>query len=319
MRAGVAARERCKPAGSSRHVTRMHPGFIPPPEPGQADWYEISHMESSLLELGLVRPVSPAAGYIGGKRRLARRLVRLIDRHDHHLYAEPFVGMGGVFLRRTRQPRVEVINDWSEDVATFFRILQRHYVAFLDMLRFQITSRAGFERLLKVDPSTQTDLERAARFLYLQRLAFGGKVTGRNFGVDASGSGGFDVSKLGPLLEAIHERLSGVVIERLHFSDLIARYDRPDALFYLDPPYYECETDYGAHLFSRADFDQLAAQLASIEGRFILSLNDHPDVRRIFAAFPMQRVELVYSVGGGANCVQVGEVIISNIEGLPVV
>jgi DNA adenine methylase len=40
-----------------------------------------------------------------------------------------------------------VINDWSEDVATFFRILQRHYVAFMDMLRWQVTSRAGFERL----------------------------------------------------------------------------------------------------------------------------------------------------------------------------
>jgi DNA adenine methylase len=36
-----------------------------------------------------------------------------------------------------------VINDWSEDVATFFRILQRHYVAFMDMLRWQVTSRAG--------------------------------------------------------------------------------------------------------------------------------------------------------------------------------
>jgi DNA adenine methylase len=92
--------------------------------------------------------------------------------------------MGGVFLRRTRRPKCEVINDISEDVATFFRILQRHYVAFMDMLRFQLTTRAGFERLMRTDPSTLTDLERAARFLYLQRTAFGGKVVGRNFGVD---------------------------------------------------------------------------------------------------------------------------------------
>jgi DNA adenine methylase len=79
-----------------------------------------------------------------------------------------------------------VINDWSDDVATFFRILQRHYVPFMDMLRWQITSRAGFDRLRRQDPSTLTDLERAARFLYLQRLAFGGKVAGRNFGVDTT-------------------------------------------------------------------------------------------------------------------------------------
>src|SRR5690606_10076788 len=105
----------------------------------------------SLLPLGLARPVHPAAGYIGGKRRLARALVRLIDSVDHTTYCEAFVGMGGVFLRRTRQPKAEVINDRSDDVSTFFRILQRHYVAFMDMLRFQITSRAGFERLMKVD------------------------------------------------------------------------------------------------------------------------------------------------------------------------
>jgi DNA adenine methylase len=50
--------------------------------------------------------------------------------------------MGGVFFRRDQRPS-EVINDWSEDVATFFRILQRHYVPFMDMLRWQVTSRAA--------------------------------------------------------------------------------------------------------------------------------------------------------------------------------
>jgi DNA adenine methylase len=124
-----------------------------------------------------VRPAKPVAGYIGGKRSLSRRLVELIGATPHTLYAEPFVGMGGVFLRRTSRPNTEVINDWSADVATLFRVLQRHYQAFLDMLRFQLTTREGFERLQRTDPTTLTDLERAARFLYLQRLAFGGKVT----------------------------------------------------------------------------------------------------------------------------------------------
>lgn len=270
-------------------------------------------MESSLLPMGLIRPASPAAGYIGGKRRLARRLVRLLDAVDHALYCEVFMGMGGVFLRRTRQPRVEVINDFSEDVSTFFRILQRHYVAFMEMLRFQVTSRAGFERLLKVDPTTQTDLERAARFLYLQRLAFGGKVTGRNFGISPNESASFDVTKLGPLLEAIHERLAGVWIERLNYAELIRRWDRPEALFYLDPPYYGCEDDYGAELFSRAEFDRMAVQLASIEGRFVLSLNAHPEVKRIFADFRMLEVPTKYSVGGGDATIEVSEVVISNL------
>ncbi len=271
-------------------------------------------MVSTPLFAEIVESVHPAAAYIGGKRKLARRICRAIDRVPHRSYAEVFLGMGGVFLRRSRVPQAEFVNDWSEDVSTFFRILQRHYVAFLDMLRFQLSTRAGFERLLKVDPSTQTDLERAARFLYLQRLAFGGKVTGRSFGVDPHGSSGFDVSRLAPLLESIHERLAPVTIERLPWSSFIARYDTPETLFYLDPPYYGCETDYGADLFDRRQFDLMADQLAGIEGKFLLSLNDHPEVRRIFASFAMVTLNVSYSVGGGENTQHTTEVVISNID-----
>lgn len=270
-------------------------------------------MSSHLFD-EFVDPVSPPAAYIGGKRRLAGRIRRAIDGIPHEIYVEPFVGMGGVFLRRTRKPRSEVINDISEDVTTLFRILQRHYVAFLDMLRFQLTTRSGFERLLRIDPSTLTDLERAARFLYLQRLSFGGQVSKRNFGIDPVSSAGFDVTKLGPLLEAVHERLAGVVIERLPWDELITRYDRPQTLFYLDPPYFGCESDYGPGVFDRADFTKMADRLAAIDGQFLLSLNDTPEVRAIFSAFAQAPVSLFYSVGGGDKTVEASELVISSID-----
>lgn len=254
-------------------------------------------------------PVRPAAPYIGGKRNLSKRLARLIDAHPCTTYAEPFVGMGGVFLRRTRKAEAEVINDISEDVSTFFRILQRHYVAFMDMLRFQLTTRSGFERLMKVEPSTLTDLERAARFLYLQRLAFGGKVSGRSFGVMVDRPARFDVTKLGPQLEELHERLAGVVIERLPYSEFIARYDGAGTLFYLDPPYFGCEGDYGKDVFARADFAALATQLADIAGRFILSINDTPEVREIFGRFRFEAVETTYTISQ-SDAQKVSELII---------
>ncbi|MCX5495111.1 DNA adenine methylase [Kaistia dalseonensis] len=251
-------------------------------------------METS--EFRTVEATRPLAGYIGGKRNLAGRLVERIDRVHHLTYCEPFVGMGGVFLRRTRAPRSEVINDRSGDVIGFFRILQRHYVAFLDFLRFQLTSRREFERLSLTDPTTLTDIERAARFLYLQRTAFGGKVVGRSFGVSPDRPGRFDVTTLAPMLEAVHERLSGVVIECLPYADVIRRYDRPETLFYLDPPYAGSEGDYGAGAFVSADFALLADQLRSIAGRFILSINDTPMVRGVFKGFQMDAVSTTYSV-----------------------
>ena len=258
-----------------------------------------------------VEKTRPPAGYIGGKRRLAERLVAAINAVPHRTYAEPFVGMGGVFFRRDRQPPAEVINDRNGEVANLFRILQRHYPQFMDTLRFQLTGRREFDRLKKSDPSTLTDLERAGRFLYLQRTAFGGKVAGQNFGVDPRGSSSFNLTRIEPLLADVHERLSGVVIENLDWLAFIDRYDRDETLFYLDPPYHGVEDDYGKGLFGREQFEIMAERLARLKGRFILSINDVPAIRETFAGFRLEPVDLRYSVSGGRGT-EARELIVSS-------
>ncbi len=260
-----------------------------------------------------VTPDRGAAPYQGGKRHLARRLVARIDAIPHQTYVEVFVGMGGVFFRRHRAPKVEVINDLNGEVANFFRVLQRHYLPFVEMMRWQLTVRAEFERLAATDPATLTDLERAARFYYMQHVAFGGKASGASFGVDRRSPGRFDVTRLAPRLEDIHGRLAGVVVECLPYADLIARYDAPEALFYLDPPYLGGEGDYGKGLFERADFARLAAILADIAGRFLLSINDTPETRATFAEFAIEPVvAAAYTIAKGAALRRARELIVSD-------
>lgn len=264
-------------------------------------------------QLEPVTPVSPVAPWLGGKRNLAKRITAILDATPHQTYAEPFVGMGGIFLRRSARPRSEVINDYGRDVSNLFRILQRHYPQFLDTLRFQLTTRSEFDRLCDTRPETLTDLERAARFLYLQRTAFGGKVSGRNFGVSKDRPGRFNLTTLEPMLEDLHQRLSGVVIECLDWSDFIRRYDGDGTLFYLDPPYWGCEDDYGKEMFSREQFALMAAQLSTIKGRFLLSINDLPQVRDVFASFELTEVEVTYSIANKADARgKRGELLVSN-------
>nr|WP_010399387.1 DNA adenine methylase [Paracoccus sp. TRP] len=260
-----------------------------------------------------VSPISPVAPWLGGKRNLAKRVCAIIDSTPCETYAEAFIGMGGIFLRRTRRPAAEVINDKGRDVANLFRILQRHYVQFLDVLKFGLTTRAEFERLIRVDPTTLTDLERAARFLYLQRTAFGGKVSGRNFGVAIGRSARFNLSTLEPMLEDLHTRLSGVVIECLDWAEFIPRYDEPTTLFYLDPPYWGCEDDYGKAMFARSDFERMAEMLASIRGRFVLSINDVPQIRETFSQFQITEVQTTYTISS-AGSEQVPELLICNYD-----
>jgi DNA adenine methylase len=268
------------------------------------------------MSMRVVAAAEPPAAWIGGKRLLSTVIIKRLECLEHETYAEPFIGMGGVFLRRSMAPSAEVINDINGDVVNLFRILQRHYVQFMDTLRFGITSRADFDRLQKARPETLTDLERAARFLYLQRLAFGGKSTGQNFGVSVDMPARFDVTKLAPALADIHERLAGVVIECLNYADFIARYDRPATLFYLDPPYWDCESDYGKGIFGKADFTRLAEQLGLIDGGFLMSINDTPEIRQIFAGFEIEAIETTYSVGGGDKSQKAAELLISGGQGL---
>lgn len=243
-----------------------------------------------------VAPVRTPAPWLGGKRWLAEAISDRLRAMPHRLYAEPFLGMGGVFLRRGWRSQAEVVNDINRDVVNLFRCLQRHFVPLCDMLRWQITSRDEFERLAAANADALTDLERAVRFLYLQRAGFGGRVRNPSFGTSTTGSARFDVTKLVPLLQEVHERLAGVVIERLGWTTFIERYDRLHTLFYLDPPYAGSETAYGAGVFSPADFEALATLLATIRGRFLLSINDTREMRKVFGGFAIEVVETHYSV-----------------------
>ena len=255
--------------------------------------------------------LAPLAPYLGGKFRLSKRIINKIEQIQHKIYAEPFVGMGGIFLRRTQIPKAEIINDINGELVNLYRIVRRYPNTLYKETEFMFASRQEFERLLKTQPETLTDIERAARFLYLQNQAFGGKVTGQSFGVSIDRPARFDFVKLNDRIRAVGERLASVTIERQDFETFIKRYDTKDTLFYLDPPYWGNETDYGKGVFTRADFERLRDCLMGIKGRFILSLNDTPQVRELFKNFTIEQTDVTYSISK-TGCCNRSEVIISN-------
>ncbi len=269
------------------------------------------HQSTSYPQQKPIKPIAPPAPYQGGKRLLSKPLIEKIQKINHACYAEPFFGMGGVFFRRPFQADAEVINDVSKDVTTFLKVLQRHFIEFVNFMRWHVTTRSEFDRLKNTEPETLTDIERAARFFYLQKLSFGGKVSGRTYGYSPQEKGRFDITRIEANLEELHERLAAVQIENLDYADFIARYDRPTTLFYIDSPYYGNENDYGKGVFNRSDFEKLAQLLFSIKGKFILSLNDTPEVRKIFKSFTFESVSTTYSIGGGDKSQKVKELIIS--------
>ena len=258
----------------------------------------------------------PIAPWFGGKKHLARAIIERIDRIPHRCYAEPFVGMGGVFLRRARKPKSEVINDRNSEIVNLFRALREHPGELARQFRWTLSSREEFRRLVAVEPETLTDIQRAARFAYLQRLSFGGKpahdLTPGQMGSSAPHHPArLRAGRMQRLIAAAHERLQGVHVECLDWDVFLGRYDRPFTLFYIDPPYWGHENDYGKGIFARSDFARMAELLRTIKGRFILSLNDRPEVRELFGKFQIETVSTRYSANARATR-RVSELLIGN-------
>ncbi|HQQ49606.1 MAG TPA: DNA adenine methylase, partial [Spirochaetota bacterium] len=204
-------------------------------------------------------------------------------------------GAGWVFFKK-EPSKSEIINDLDSDLISFYRVLQNHLEEFLKQFKWLLQSREWFEDWKdQMDGRGLTDIQRAARYYYLQRLCFGGKVSNRNFGVSPDRPRRINLLRLEEELSEVHLRLSGVMIENLKWDDFIKRYDRPETFFYLDPPYFEAPCY--KHNFKYDDFVKLADVLRGIKGSFILSLNDHLKMREVFKDFELMPVKLNYSVG----------------------
>lgn len=230
--------------------------------------------------------------YFGGKSKLAKRIVPMIPA-DHECYCEPFSGAAWVLFAK-EPSRVEVINDLDGELVNFWRIVQNHLQPFLEYFKHAVISRKLFEIENAKRPELLTDLQRAVRYYYIQRQSYAGKTKGRTFNTGPSQPSSLNLSTIEESLLETHWRLQRVTIEHLHAVDCIERYDRPATFFYLDPPYFFSKRDY-AVAFEDADFKRLLATLRALKGKFILSLNDCPEVCEMFRDFRQKRVTLTYS------------------------
>lgn len=253
------------------------------------------------------------SGWLGGKSQLARTIIDMMPEHKH--YCEVFGGAGWVLFKKSTST-LETINDVNGDLINLYRVFKYHPEALEKEFETQLISREEFERLKAEKNTSLTDIQRAARFYYLLRTCFGAKVSEPNFFSHVERQPHLKLGDdLKTVLSAIHQRLQKVNIENRNYDVLIQKMDREDTLFYLDPPYYNCEKYYGKDIFSRDDFIKLRELLKNIKGKFILSLNDIPEVRELFDGFYFHTKQIRWSLNSKAHDENNGkELIITNYQ-----
>lgn len=285
----------------------------PDHDPNQELDQELDHDLDQLIKPEYLPSGRSFSGWLGGKSQLARTIIELMPAHKY--YCEVFGGAGWVLFKKTPS-KTETLNDINGDLINFYRVVKYHFEALLDEFDLQLCSRDEFYRQRAIPPTSLTDVQRAARFYYLLRGAYGCKIVNPTYcSTPQRPARQHLAEELRQHLRKVHERLQKVTLENQSFAQLIPRFDHPDTLFYLDPPYYDCENYYGTGIFSRDDFIKLRDILAGIQGKFILSLNDVPEVRELFAQFKIHNRKIRWSIGNtGDRQDELGhELIITNV------
>lgn len=246
--------------------------------------------------------------YLGGKSLLAGKIVPKIP--EHTCYCEVFAGAAWMLFKK-EPSEVEIINDINTDLVTLYRVIKHHLEEFIRYLKWILVARDEFARFKKEEPESLTDIQRAVRFYYLLKNAYSSKIVGQCLNISTYRHPNFNLLRIEEELSAVHLRLYDVYIENKPFDKIIERYDRPHTFFYLDPPYYGCENDYGPDIFRGEDFQRLRGILDRVKGKFILSLNDVPEIRRLYKGYKMESVCTVYNVSG-ARKTKARELLIMN-------
>ena len=233
----------------------------------------------------------PIVPWIGGKRRLAKHILPLFPAHT--CYVEPFCGAAALYFLKTPS-KTEVINDINGELVNLYRVVKHHLEEFVRQFKWALVSRQIYKWLQDTPEETLTDIQRAARFYYLQKQAFGGKVADHTFGTSTTSAPRFNLLRIEEELSMAHLRLSRTLIEHLDWHQCIERYDRPHTLFYCDPPYWGTE-GYGVE-FGLENYDHMADLARRIKGKMIISVNDIPEMRQAFNGLNMQSVDISYNL-----------------------
>lgn len=245
--------------------------------------------------------------YVGGKNRLADKIIKEIP--PHKTYVEPFAGGAQVLFHKEPSP-VEVLNDLDGELVNFYRVCQEHHQELLRYMQFMLLSRKWFDLLQKTHPESLTDIQRAARYFYLQKSAYGGLVGHQNYAIHVVQKPNFSTLRIQRVIKETHDRLAQVQIECLPYEKILEKYDRKQTFFYLDPPYFGMNLYH--YNFGAEDFKALAASLKSLKGKFLLSINDRPEVRKLFRAFHITPVRLPYSLHQNSSGRKYRELLVKN-------
>lgn len=242
------------------------------------------------LEAKKLNITSPPVRYFGGKWRIGSWILEQFP--PHSTYVEPYCG-GASILFRKQPSQYEVLNDLNSSIVTFFDVLRSRGQELIDVIQLTPYSREEHRKAHDEVPLDYPDrqLEVARRFYVRSRQSFGSGEgdysTGWRFQKNhRRGLSCVEEFYRTEQLYLAAERLKAVQIENDDAIKCIQRFDTPETLFYVDPP-YQFETRHSnEHRYSHEMTDKQHAELATelflVKGMVLLSGYQSPLYESLF-------------------------------------
>lgn len=253
--------------------------------------------------------------WFGGKSKYAKHIISKMP--PHKIYIEPFGGAAHVIAQKGRVNH-EVYNDIDGLVVNFIMQCIENKELLISTCEQLPYSRELYERWNK-EPMPEDDFARAVRFFYLNRCGISKgnadevpKTGWRHSTTSSQNPSGGYVSAC-KMIDQFSKRMQGVMIEKTDFRTIIEKYDAPDALFYIDPPYVGREKYYAGG-FTEQDHRDLAHMLCNIKGKAIISYYEDPLIKELYSGWQKETfVAYKQTIGLGKETEAI-ELMIMNFE-----
>lgn len=253
----------------------------------------------------------PIVKWVGGKRQLMFELIKNMPK-SYNRYFEPFIGGGALFFEL--QPEQAYISDMNEELINLYSVVRDNVYELIKDLSKHEVSKEYFLEIRNIDRTEQytelSDVERASRFIYLNRTCFNGMYRVNSQGQFNVPFGHYKNPRIideNNLLNC-SELLKKTEIKCADFSEILTKVKKGDWV-YFDPPYVPLNDTSSFTSYTKDGFDinmqfklrDVCDELDNKGVKFMLSNSDTKLVNELYVNYEIKKVFASRQINANAD------------------